>query len=369
MAIRQSRFRQNEHGMHLVSRCLVNQARPIAANADRLRRLHETVGWSNDLKLHQWTHFYALALEYHPDLVIEFGRGYGNSTCVFAEALRHGDAASRLVSLCNSTSWTDVTLPKLKDLVDTAWLSRIDVRTGDIRVFNLAGIVADARRILVLWDAHGVAVADCVLARLMPLISDRDHFVVMHDVSDNRYTGNRFDYRGLPFWRGQEGGWSGDTARLYLGWIDTAVEQVIPAIDFTTRNHIELGSADHRVKLDICDDSALLQTLRATYPDGMFDPVNHWAFFTLNDADPPYTYPTYPAPPGKISGVANGADMPPVAINKPTETALHEQMARDLEQYRWFGRPSPVTYARVLAKLVTARYPDLKARPASEGHD
>jgi hypothetical protein len=362
MAVRQSRTRQSDRGMHLVSRCLVNQARPIAANADRLRRLHEAVGHSNDLKLHQWTHFYALALEYQPDLVIEFGRGYGNSTCVFAEALKHGDRASRLVSLCNSSSWADVTLPKLQDLVDTAWLSRLEVRTGDIRDFDLAEIVAEAGRILVLWDAHGVAVADCVLARLMPLIGDRDHFVVMHDVSDNRYTGNRFDYGGRPFWRGQDEGWRGDTSRLYLGWIDTVVEQVIPAIDFATRNHIELGSADHRVKLDICDDPALLRTLRAAYPDGMFDAVNHWAFFTLNDAEPPYTYPSYLACPAGISGMENGADVVPATIIKPMETTLREQMARDLEQYRWFGRPSPLTYTRVLAKLVTDRYPDLKGR-------
>ena len=128
--------------MHLVSRCLVKQADHIAANADRLRRLNEAVGWSHDLRLHQWAHFYALAREYQPDLVIEFGRGYGNSTCAFAEALGGCDRSSRLVSLCNSASWTDVTLPRLKDLVDAAWLARIEVRTGDIRDFDLAESLA-----------------------------------------------------------------------------------------------------------------------------------------------------------------------------------------------------------------------------------
>jgi hypothetical protein len=82
----------------------------------------------------------------------------------------------------------------------------------------------------------------------------------------------------------------------------------------------------------------------------------------LNDAVPPYTYPSYLACPADISGIVNGADVAPSTSGKPTETTLREQMARDLGQYRWFGRPSPITYARVLAKLVTERYPDLKGR-------
>jgi len=335
---------------HLVSRCLLNQAQQTAQNAARLRGLYETVGDSNSLKLHQWIHFYALASEYEPDLIIEFGRGYGNSTCLFAEALSHMTGKRRIVSLCNSSCWDEETLPKLKKkgLVDQKWLSTVDARTLDILSVDYEEVVGDAKRVLVLWDAHGTEVADCVLAKLMPIVGDREHFVVMHDISDARYVGNSKRYNGLPFWRGQEAGWSGESAKLHLGWLETVVEQAIPAIDFTIRNGLELGSADHQVKLDICDNAEVLNSCDSIYPQGFFGTVNHWAFFTLNDTEGPYTYPRY-LPLSAAQAVRQA----------PRYPGLDHQIQVDLARYRWFGRRSPFTYARVFAKMVLGRYASL----------
>jgi hypothetical protein len=352
--------------MHLVSRCFLHQAEHIATNADCLRGMFEIVGDPNSLKLHQWVHFYALTMEYQPDLIIEFGRGYGNSTCLFGEALSHMDGERRLISLCLSDCWERTTLPKLERMKDREWLARIDARTIDVRDVDYAEVVGGAKRVLVLWDAHGFDVADCVLAKLMPLIGEREHFVIMHDISDVRYAGNPLEYHGLPFWRGQEKEWHGESARLYLDWMDTAVEQSIVAIDFATRNRIELESADHRVNCDICQDSALLEKLRKTYPSDFFKTTNHWAYFTLNKAPPPYTYPR--ALTCRITDqrsecqTATTSGRPPEVFVGANPFGLKEQMTRDLAQHHWFGRPSPLTYARILVKMVTGRYVDLAPR-------
>lgn len=61
--------------------------------------------------------------------IIELGRGMGNSTAAFTEAIAPG---GRVLSLCRSRSWDSETLPRLRPLVDEAWLSRLDVRRVDI---------------------------------------------------------------------------------------------------------------------------------------------------------------------------------------------------------------------------------------------
>ena len=58
----------------------------IAQDAGILRRLIEAVGWTNDLWPSQWAQWYSVALGFRPDLVLELGRGRGNSTAVFTQA-------------------------------------------------------------------------------------------------------------------------------------------------------------------------------------------------------------------------------------------------------------------------------------------
>jgi hypothetical protein len=354
--------------MHLVSRCLVNQQTTISANEARIRALHDAVGDSTSLSLNQWVHFHALALEYQPDLFVEIGRGYGNSTVAFVEALHHYNQDARVYSICISSSWDNETLPRLRNFLADEWFRPLEAPVIDIRDVNFAEVVGDAKRILVLWDAHGTEVADCVLSRLMPRVADREHFVVMHDISDGRHCGNPLSYQGKPFWRGQETGWSYDTARLRLGWIDTVVEQTIPAIDFLTRNELELGSADHFVKTEISRNPALLQRLRDSYPDGFFADINHWAFFTLNDSPGPNTFPGYQAEPGApvelVPYPATKARAPVVpdpkfanpniASNRPP--TMTEQVAVDLRRSTMFGLRTPLTYARIFAKILAGRY-------------
>ena len=93
-------------------------------------------------------------------------------------------------------------------------------------------------------------------------------------------------YGNRMFWRGQYWGFTSESARLRLGWVSKVVNQTIPVIDFLSRNGLELNSADHDVHLDIVEKPEILETLRAPIPEDCFATVNHWAYFSLNDAPP-----------------------------------------------------------------------------------
>ena len=69
-----------------VARYYFDQRLRIEADAALLRQLIEAVHWTNDLGPAQWAQWYSVALGFAPDLIIELGRGYGNSTALFGQA-------------------------------------------------------------------------------------------------------------------------------------------------------------------------------------------------------------------------------------------------------------------------------------------
>lgn len=360
--------------MRLAARCLYNQRHRVTVNADRLRALCGAVGRENDLFLSQWCHLYALALEFQPDLIVELGRGYGNSTCVFTQAANDLPGC-RVISFCLSDDWEKRIWPRVRRLVPDDWAARLEARTEDITRVDFQALTEGAQRILVFWDAHGIEIADAVLARFMPAIAGRPHVVAMHDVSDARHAAVPQGYKELAFWRGQHQAWEGETARLRIGWIDTAVDQVIPVLDFLARNGLELHSADHDVDMDIVQNEKVLRELEDTYPEGFFATVNHWVYFSLNEASTPYHFPAYGGVPdtgeavaraemtteavaqAEMTTEATAAPPPGAALFPPTKyTTLGRALCRDLAMYNLFGRPSPLTWLRVLAKTMLGRY-------------
>ena len=66
---------------------LWNRRKDLLDSKERLRDLCKTVGHFEDLRFSDWVKLYALTLEFSPDLIIELGRGRGNSTCLFTEAV------------------------------------------------------------------------------------------------------------------------------------------------------------------------------------------------------------------------------------------------------------------------------------------
>jgi hypothetical protein len=267
-----------------------NQRHVLASSRQRLLALGQAVGRLSDLSLYQYAQFFAATMEFAPDLVLELGRHMGNSTCVFTEAVNQlpDSSSRRVVSLCKSSHWEIITKPKVQRLVPSAWFSPLQALRADILKFDFSETVAGARRVLLFWDAHGFDIAECVLGSILPLLKDKPHIVLMHDMSDMRYVpANLSEY-------GERGLWKGETAageRLRIGIVDSAVPQSIAMLDFSSRNRITWDSADHSFDLELNPVPGRVAEMRSLLGDDFFALQGHWFWFTLNEHEGPFTFP------------------------------------------------------------------------------
>jgi hypothetical protein len=279
--------------MRLSTRAIYNQRHIVNEDSGTLRALAQTVAWPTDLSLAQWCSWYSLALEFKPDLIVELGRGMGNSTTLFTLAA-HRLRNTRVFSFCLSDQWDRQTKPRLLKLTGEEWFRPLSTYMADITEVDFTHLIMPAKRVLLLWDAHGYVVADKVLSHIMPLLACKEHVTVCHDVSDNRiYPDASRAYGGKTIWRGMDLFYAGGDAvsRTNIFWLNTVVDQFIPILDFCWRNRIELHSADWEAKLDEVDCPENVAEVTETLPDDCFSLMLHWAYFTLNESPGPLTFP------------------------------------------------------------------------------
>ena len=263
------------------------QRTTLAGARDRTLSLCQAVDHRSDLLPYQWAQLMAAAIDFAPDIILELGRGKGNSTCAFTEASNLNQGRSRILSLCLSDNWERETLPRVQKIVPKEWFEPLKALRTDILEFNYSQALQGAKRVLIFWDAHGFDIAECVLGEILPIVAPLDHLVIMHDLSDTRYSNEeQLGYGGYGLWKGNN--WSGP--RLKLGIIDSAVEQSVAALDFTTRNHVTLDSADHsfRTTLTQAQQAEMRQMLGE-----LFDTQGHWFYFSLNERPGPYKFPRF----------------------------------------------------------------------------
>lgn len=270
-----------------------NQRDVLASGRERIQGLKQAVGRSVDLGAAEWMQLLAYTLEFAPDLILELGRGYGNSTCVFTEAAnRLGAERCRVLSICLSNDWHERTVTRVRGVVPDAWFAPLEALQANILDVELRirKELAAARRVLIFWDAHGYDVAECILGRFLPLIADRPHVVLVHDMSDARYSSREYGGQGL--WKGH---YSDDGPRHYvhIGNIVTLFEEVIPLVDFASRNDLALHSAAHDMHTDLGSDAARLAEMRHLVGDEFCSLVVHWLWFTLNERSGPFTFPRF----------------------------------------------------------------------------
>lgn len=266
------------------ARACWNQRHALQAAGPRLQALQKGVNSPGDLSSFQWGQLFSFAMEFAPNLILELGRGYGNSTCVFTEAANRLPDC-RVVSLCNTELWDRQVLPRLRTVVPAPWFAALDARNGDILAFDFEQAFRGRERVLVFWDAHGFDVAECVLGGILPLLVSRPHAVAMHDMSDARYQGPTTDpYGDDGLWRGEGKGW------LRIGNIKSTVEQAVAITDFCTRNHLTLDSADHSLHTELAP-AQIAELQGAVGP--FFSQEAHWFWFSLNEREGPYTFPRF----------------------------------------------------------------------------
>ena len=162
---------------------------------ERLTVLADLVDAPNDLPLEQWQRLYERASASDADLLLEVGRGYGNSTVVLTEAARALDGA-RVVSVGydEPPAFEGVTWPKLRPVVGDLWRRPLTVVQGDVRDYE----PPDCERCFLFWDAHGSEVADEMLDRLIPALP-RGSWVVVHDVVTAQEAAARPHPDGYPY--------------------------------------------------------------------------------------------------------------------------------------------------------------------------
>ena len=270
----------------------------IAEDEAVLRKLIAAVDWITDLGPAQWAQWYSVALGFAPDLILELGRGFGNSTAVFAQAARRlgrrkWTKRTKIVSLCRTGDWASLVAPRIAQVVDKAWFANVDARRTDILSADYGEIIADHKRVLVLWDAHGFEIAELVLGDILPRLAGRHHLVLMHDISDNRYAHLPRSYGGQPLWKGlkwQQRAGARDS-RVNIGWMNSMQEQVIALADFSARNDVEIGSADQEYSEFFAAHPAYGDEMRHLLGGDFFSVIGHWAFLSLTGKEGPFHFP------------------------------------------------------------------------------
>ena len=274
-----------------VAQYYYGQRHRIAADARELLGLRAAVDSTGDLAPAQWAQWYGVALGFAPDLIIELGRGHGNSTALFGQAAwRLGH--TRVVSLCRTGEWTTVVTPRIARIVDASWFANIDARRTDILSADYAEIIGEHRRVMLLWDAHGFEIAELVLGEILPRLADRDHLLLMHDISDNRYGAAPRSYGGHPIWKGNKWQQSGDGAsRVNIGWMNSVEDQVVALADFSARNDVEIGSADHEYAQLFAGNPSYEGEMRQRLGDELYSRIGNWAFLSLTGKAGPFHFP------------------------------------------------------------------------------
>lgn len=271
-----------------------NQRHKLSALRDRFTGMGEAVGELSHLSSFQWAQLAAMALEYQPDLILELGRGKGNSTCVFTEAANI-IGNTKVVSLCLGVAFVEQSLPQLfeRGFVTAGWLKPLECWVADILFFDFESLLKKYNRVLVFWDAHGFEVASCVLGRVLPILQNKEHIVMMHDMSDQRYCDDEsLEYNNQILWRGSDA----DGARLVLGHINSAVPQAVSIFDFSCRNRLDLLSADHSLHTEMKPYSERVAEMQHLLGSDFFSLNAHWFCFSLNDCHHPITFPRFVLP-------------------------------------------------------------------------
>ena len=99
---------------------LWNKRQAVSRAKERLAMLHRVVDSPDDLDLGTSIQLYAFCLEFAPDLIVELGRRYGNSTCVFTQAANElGN--TKVLSIDYDPGWSNRTVSRLKKAVSPEW--------------------------------------------------------------------------------------------------------------------------------------------------------------------------------------------------------------------------------------------------------
>jgi SAM-dependent methyltransferase len=239
----------NEGDVLIVDLLFKHEAQ-LVEDAPMFRALMEQVNDPANLNLLQALLLAAAAYELTPEVVLDLGTGMGNSCGVFGSIAHRIDA--KVYTFDIYPRWPEI-VARFEEPFRAQIAKRV-IAHGDITRYDFEDILRPASSVVVFWDAHGFDVAQHVLSIVLPIIADRPHVVLCHDMSDNRYNVPK-SYDGKPIW----GVSAVQTAYVNSSWVCTHAAQAIAILDFCWRNDVDFHSIDRELQENI-------------------DPKRRWAF-------------------------------------------------------------------------------------------
>jgi len=276
---------------------LWNQRQELSKAKKRLMALHEAVNKPTDLNLGQWFQLYAFGLEFAPDMILDLGRGYGNSTCVFAEvANRVGNMKVVSIGYDAEQAWKTQTVQRLRGIVTSEWFDPLEILHQDILRTDFGDVFSRGKRVFLFWDAHGLELAGHMLAEVFPHLAAKDHVIAVHDITDARY------HNVSPTYIREDG--------LPQTWMDHLVspfEELTPLYDFLSRNQIAIDTPNNSLQKLLQDNEKRIELetcLERDFSSPTPLETGHWIYFELKNRNNPkqeIVFPRYS--PGKVERV------------------------------------------------------------------
>jgi hypothetical protein len=257
----------------LAPRAVLKHIKRLRELESKIVEIHDLIGSFGEPGLFssEMLSIAALAIEFNPDLILELGRGLGTSTALFRLI------GMPVASICRSRAWNDHTATALQQVLSIDWTANIDAIIGEITEQNYPALLADTRRVMIFWDAHGYDVAETVLTEILPNLVGREVLSICHDMRDSRYCPADREYQNQPMWRGQ--------SELYnfvrCGNVHSSFEQLISILDFTSRNGIPFISPTHAL--------ATNEETKSLFPH-LGWPIGLWHYFEI-PSDKQLTFP------------------------------------------------------------------------------
>lgn len=241
----------------------------LAADVPAFRTVMEQVNDPANLALIQALLLAAAVYELQPKSILDLGTGMGNSSAVFGLIADRFGAEVHTFDI--NPNWPSV-LANLREPFRAKIAANVTAH-GDITACGFEDLVGDAPSVVVFWDAHGFEVAQHVLSTIMPLIADRAHLVLCHDMSDNRYAVPK-SYGGMPIW----GIDAQPTAYVNASWVCSHAAQAIAILDFCWRNDLSFHSIDEelRERVEPARRNAFLQAVALNETSAA-----HMGYFTM----------------------------------------------------------------------------------------
>ena len=251
----------------------------LLAAAPRLLAMREAIEAEDSLSVWQVFQLHAAVLLFRPDLVIELGRAWGNSTAAIHDAAVAVGARMVSVGFDSERGWSTRTAPRFleRGLVDEAWFEGLTIVEQDIRTVDFGPYLRDAKRVFLWWDAHGDDLGWFILGVLLPAVQGKVNVVCVHDIADSRYEeqGRAYsDSDGRPsYWQ---------------GYLVSPFEEIVPLFDFVSRNGIVLQTAVASIGELRGRDPAEWNTLEerfATLPEPAPHRGGGWVWFSVPASD------------------------------------------------------------------------------------